>query len=40
MQAAASIGLMNGRGNNEFQPNQLANRAETAQAVYNLQHLL
>lgn len=40
VQAAASIGLMNGRGNNEFQPNQLANRAETAQAVYNLQHLL
>jgi hypothetical protein len=37
VQAAASIGLMNGRGENQFQPNQQANRAETAQAVYNLQ---
>jgi hypothetical protein len=36
VEAAASIGLMSGRGGGQFLPGQLTNRAETAQAIFNM----
>ncbi len=40
IQAAASIGLMNGKGSQLFDPTANTNRAETAKAVHNLIQLL
>ncbi|WP_143101072.1 S-layer homology domain-containing protein [Paenibacillus sp. 1_12] len=40
VKAATFVGLMSGRGEKQFQPNQLASRAETAQAVSNLQQMI
>lgn len=36
VQAAVNKGLMNGIGNSKFAPQELTNRAQSAQAIYNL----